>query len=57
MITDKDMKAQIIEALEDWVTLFDVDKICDEIRATHGLCNINDVPNEVFWKIVEKHEI
>jgi len=57
MITDRTMKIQVEVTLIDQRSYFDVDTIVDEIKAEFGLVNIDDVPSEKYWAIVEKHQV
>jgi hypothetical protein len=56
MITDKDMKRQVIAALDGREGDYKVNKIVDDIQAVYGTVDIDDVPDGEFWDIVAKRE-
>lgn len=56
MTTDKDTKQQVIVALDGREDEFKVGKIVDDLQATYGTVDIDDIPAGEFWDIVAKRE-
>ena len=57
MITDWDMKTQVIAALDGQDAEFDVDAIVGDILARYGLIDLEELDHDVFWGIVAAHAI
>lgn len=57
LITDRDMKNQIAEALGEFGGDFDAEAIFEEIHRVHGLIDIEDMDTVEFWQIVEHHDL
>ncbi|HEY8926073.1 MAG TPA: hypothetical protein VIU64_16930 [Polyangia bacterium] len=57
VITDHDMRDQVLAALGTYADEHDVEGIVEEIHRTHGLVDIETVDTAEFWKIVERHDL
>lgn len=57
MITDQDIAQQVSQALAPELSDFDLDAIVSEIQATYGLVDIDTIPHDDFWALVERHDI
>jgi hypothetical protein len=55
MITDRDIRTQVIASLQDEADEFNVEAIVDEIRANYGLVDIEAIETGAYWAIVERH--
>jgi len=57
MITDRDMRTQVIAALDGRDAEFDVYAIVEDIHERYGLIDVETVDHDVFWLIVGRHAI
>jgi len=57
LITDRDMREQVCQTLGDEAACFNVTAIAGEIQRTYGTVDIDEVPGEKFWEIVNRHYI
>lgn len=55
IITDHDIATQVIQTLADHVGDFDVDGIVHAIVDGYGLVDIDIIPDEEYWMLVEAH--
>ena len=55
IITDHDIATQVIQTLADHVNDFDVDGIVRAIVDGYGLVDIDIIPDEEYWMLVEAH--
>jgi hypothetical protein len=55
MITDRDVRYQIVESLDANADDFDVDAITDEFIRRWGLVHIDTAPAADYWALVQEH--
>lgn len=58
MITDQDIRTEVLQALTTDAPDFDIDAIVQDIQATYGpfqSADVLDVDHDAFWTIVAKH--
>jgi hypothetical protein len=55
-MTDHDMREQVKAALDGREDAYDVEAIVSEIQETYGTTDIETLPGEHFWTLVERHE-
>lgn len=55
-ITDRDMREQVTTALGFEDGDFDVPAIVDALQLAYGTVDIDDIPSDDFWAIVQKHD-
>jgi hypothetical protein len=55
MVTDRDMREQVIATLDGDDTEHNVDAIVAEIQRTYGTVDISAVPHVRYWDIVARH--
>lgn len=59
-ITDRDIREQVATAVgaagTDLTAGINVDAIVTEIINTYGLINVDDIDDEAFWDMVERHD-
>ena len=55
IITDHDIATQVTQTLADHVNDFDVDRIVRAIVDGYGLMDIDNIPDEEYWMLVEAH--
>jgi hypothetical protein len=56
MITDGDMLDQVRTTI-DGDPDYDAVGIRDHIHREHGLIDIDDIPSDDYWAIVDKHRV
>jgi hypothetical protein len=54
MMTDGDMRDQVIAALGDQAGNYQVDRIAEEIQQRYGTVDVNVIEPEKFWEIVSE---
>lgn len=57
MITDRSIADQVGVSLGEHGGDFDVAAIVREIIAMYGLVDIDEIPTDRYWAIVERHEV
>lgn len=57
VITDRDMRDQVTAALGSDVRDFDVPALVDDLIDRWGVCDIDDIPAEPFWRVVAEHDV
>jgi len=57
MITQTDMRHQVVITLDGREDEYDVPGIVEDIQQEHGTVHIDDVPAARYWEIVERHEV
>ena len=55
--TDRDMHAQVMEALNDYGSDFDTRAIVRDLIERFGRVDVDSVPPETFWRIVRAREV
>lgn len=55
MITDRDMRDQVIQTLGDEAHEFRIDGIVDEIQRRYGTVHVDKVPDGIYGEIVARH--
>jgi hypothetical protein len=56
MMTDKDMREQVIQALGDDAGNYQIDWIVEEIQRRYGTVDIDHVGPAEFWEIVSENK-
>lgn len=56
IITDRDMKQQIVESLGAEGTTEWAERVYDKIHEVHGLIDIDDLPTIGYWEIVAESD-
>lgn len=54
--TDRDMRDQVAIALGGYTAEYDMEAIVDDVQARYGTVDIDSVPDDEFWAIVERHD-
>lgn len=57
IITDRDMRVQVVDSLTSFVAEFDVDALVDALIEAHGVCDIDDIPDRIYWATVERYAV
>lgn len=52
----QDIAYQVSTTLGDHAADYDIDAIAEEIQTQYGPASIDDVPNDEYWQIVERHD-
>lgn len=55
--TDRDMRDQLMRALDGDARDFDVPRLLDDLIERFGVCDIDDIPSESFWRVVAAHDV
>lgn len=50
-----DIQRQVSDSLTDFADEHDIDAIVDEILDRYGSVGIEEVPDEEYWEIVQRH--
>ena len=50
-----DIQRQVSDSLTDFADEHDIDAIVDEILDRYGCVGIEEVPDEEYWEIVQRH--
>lgn len=56
-MTEQGLKDQILDALGLYLGTFPVDDLVAEFIDTYGLVSVEDVPEDEFYDMAEKHDI
>lgn len=57
VITDEDVRAEVLTTLADRKDEFDVQAIVSEIQATYGTVHIDVIDGEAYWDLVLRHAL
>ena len=55
--TDRDMHAQVMEALDDYGSDFDTRAIVRDLIERFGRVDVDSTPPDAFWRIVRAREV
>lgn len=57
IITDEDVRVEVLTTLADRKAEFDVQAIVSEIQATYGTVHIDVIDGESYWDLVQRHAL
>jgi hypothetical protein len=57
MITDRDMRDQVLATLDGVAHEYDVAAIVEEIQHRYGTVDVDAVPDAEYWEIVRAREL
>lgn len=55
VVTDRDMRDQVIRALGAFADEHDAEAIVRELQEHFGTVDTETIPTEDFWSVVERH--
>lgn len=57
IITDQDMRAQVVTTLAGRDDDYDVVQLVDALITAYGVCDVDDIPSDAYWATVARFDV